>query len=154
MRRNCRMRGKPISVRQHFLPLHPKPRPPVQRRGKFWRAHDRDLHQLSAGRMQKGETNMKKTISISSLLPVAALALASLFTGTAQASAPGSTGPIFNLTAQPAFLNQPDGAAVYYWGYGWNGSPAGTAPAGIANATCPSMQVPGPTLIVTEGDTV
>src|SRR6202521_6257950 len=33
-----------------------------------------------------------------------------------------SKGPNFNLTAQPAFLNQPDGAAVYSWGYGCNRS--------------------------------
>ena len=29
-----------------------------------------------------------------------------------------SPGPTFNLTAQPAFLNQPDGNQVYSWGYG------------------------------------
>ena len=43
----------------------------------------------------------------------------------------------FNLTAQTAFLNQPDGAAVYSWGYGCNGAPTGFAPAAITNATCP-----------------
>ena len=35
-----------------------------------------------------------------------------LLTATAYAAAPGITGPTFNLTAQTAFLNQPDGAAV------------------------------------------
>jgi FtsP/CotA-like multicopper oxidase with cupredoxin domain len=70
------------------------------------------------------------------------------------AAAPGITGPAFNLTAQQAFLNQPDGNAVYSWGYGCNGAPAGFQPAAIAGATCPTMQVPGPTLIVTEGQTV
>jgi hypothetical protein len=72
----------------------------------------------------------------------------------AKAAAPGITGPTFNLTAQTAFLNQPDGQAVYSWGYGCNGAPSGFAPAAITNATCPTMQVPGPTLIVTEGATV
>jgi FtsP/CotA-like multicopper oxidase with cupredoxin domain len=72
---------------------------------------------------------------------------------TAFAAAPGITGPTFNLTAQPAFLNQPDGQAVYSWGYGCNGAPAGFAPT-LPNQTCPTMQVPGPTLIVTEGVTV
>ncbi|HWU36704.1 MAG TPA: multicopper oxidase domain-containing protein, partial [Candidatus Acidoferrum sp.] len=72
---------------------------------------------------------------------------------------PGITGPTFNLTAQTAFLNQPDGEAVYSWGYGCNGTPTGFLPAGIldpaGNApTCPTMQVPGPTLIVTEGQSV
>ena len=43
---------------------------------------------------------------------------------------------------------------MYSWGYGCNGTPSGTAPAAITTATCPTMQVPGPTLIVTEGQTV
>ncbi|HEY2587538.1 MAG TPA: multicopper oxidase domain-containing protein [Tepidisphaeraceae bacterium] len=75
------------------------------------------------------------------------------------AAAPGITGgtgttATFNLTAQPAYLNQPDGAAIYSWGYGCNGAPTGFAPAAITAPTCNSMQVPGPTLIVTEGQTV
>ena len=74
-----------------------------------------------------------------------------------QAAAPGITGggsaPVFNLTAQPAYLNQPDGNQVYAWGYGCNGAPAGFAPT-LPNQNCGSMQVPGPTLIVTEGQTV
>jgi FtsP/CotA-like multicopper oxidase with cupredoxin domain len=94
---------------------------------------------------------MKNSISTQVLLVLAA---AVLLTATAFAATPGITGPTFNLTAQPAYLNQPDGAAVYSWGYGCNGAPTGFAPAAISNATCPSMQVPGPTLIVTEGQTV
>jgi FtsP/CotA-like multicopper oxidase with cupredoxin domain len=96
-------------------------------------------------------TKMTKTISNSRLLLAAA---ALLLTATADGAAPGITGPTFNLTAQDAYLNQPDGQAVYSWGYGCNGAPAGFAPAAITNATCPTMQVPGPTLIVTEGATV
>jgi FtsP/CotA-like multicopper oxidase with cupredoxin domain len=69
------------------------------------------------------------------------------------AAAPGITGPSFSLTAQQAYLNQPDGEAVYSWGYGCNGAPAGFAPT-MPNQNCPSMQVPGPTMIVTEGATV
>jgi FtsP/CotA-like multicopper oxidase with cupredoxin domain len=69
------------------------------------------------------------------------------------AAAPGITGPTFNLTAQQAFLNMPDGNAVYSWGYGCNGAPAGFMPT-MANQACSAMQVPGPTLIVTEGQTV
>src|SRR6202030_1246168 len=72
---------------------------------------------------------------------------------TAHAAVPGITGPTFNLTAQQAYLNQPDGEAVYSWGYGCSGTPTGFQPA-ITGATCPTMQVPGPTLIVTEGQTV
>src|SRR5271165_3863906 len=73
---------------------------------------------------------------------------------TAHAAVPGITGPTFNLTAQQAYLNQPDGEAVYSWGYGCNGTPSGFLPAAISGASCPSMQVPGPTLIVTEGQMV
>src|SRR4029077_18599226 len=98
-------------------------------------------------------TNMKKAIATTSLFS-AVIVLALLLTATAYAAAPGITGPTFNLTAQTAFLNQPDGQAVYSWGYGCNGAPSGFAPAAITNATCPTMQVPGPTLIVTEGQTV
>jgi len=76
------------------------------------------------------------------------------FATATYAASPGITGPTFNLTAQMAFLNQPDGEAVYSWGYGCNGAPAGFLPTAITNATCPSMQVPGPTLIVTEGQPV
>jgi FtsP/CotA-like multicopper oxidase with cupredoxin domain len=97
-------------------------------------------------------TNMTTSISIVRLLLAPMLAL--FLAAAVQAAAPGITGPTFNLTAQTANLNQPDGSAVYSWGYGCNGAPAGFAPTAISGATCPSMQVPGPTLIVTEGTTV
>ncbi len=80
--------------------------------------------------------------------------------GAARAAAPGITGPTFNLVAQPAYLSQPDGQSVYSWGYGCDGAPTGYAPAGIVTNFCTpgvrpnTMQVPGPTLIVTEGQTV
>jgi FtsP/CotA-like multicopper oxidase with cupredoxin domain len=98
------------------------------------------------------ETKMNKAISMSKWLPVVTLtlALALLFTATAHAAAPGITGPAFNLTAAPAYLTQPDGQAVYSWGYGCNGAPSGYLPAAITNGFCNAMQVPGPTLIVTE----
>jgi len=99
-------------------------------------------------------TNMKNTISMSKLVPVVMLALALLFTASARASAPGITGPTFTLTATDSFLTQPDGASVYSWGYGCTSAPSGYAPAAIAGAFCSNMQVPGPTLIVTEGQTV
>ena len=82
------------------------------------------------------------------------IAAVALCTAGAFAAAPGITGPTFNLTAQDAYLNQPDGNAVYSWGYGCNGNPAGTAPQAMGTIPCPSMQVPGPTLIVNEGDSV
>jgi FtsP/CotA-like multicopper oxidase with cupredoxin domain len=100
-------------------------------------------------------TNMNKTISKTRLLlaPMVAIVLL-LLTATAFAAAPGITGPTFNLTAQRAFITQPDGSAVYSWGYGCDGVPSGFAPSAIAGASCSPMQVPGPTLIVTEGQAV
>jgi FtsP/CotA-like multicopper oxidase with cupredoxin domain len=97
-------------------------------------------------------TKMTKSISITRLL--LSLMLAVFLAAAAHAAVPGITGPAFNLTAQTAFLNQPDGSSVYSWGYGCNIPPAGFAPSAISGAKCPLMQVPGPTLIVTEGDTV
>jgi len=85
------------------------------------------------------------------LLPVL-VAVASL-AATAHAAAPGITGPTFNLTAQQAYLTQPDGNAIYSWGYGCTSTPSGFRPT-MPNQTCNTMQVPGPTLIVTEGQTV
>jgi FtsP/CotA-like multicopper oxidase with cupredoxin domain len=100
---------------------------------------------------------MKKAISISELFPVVMMALALLFTGTAHAAAPGIKGQSFALTAQAAYLNQPDGEQVYSWGYGCaTGFTPTFAPTTIAAPAggCPLMQVPGPTLIVTEGQPV
>src|SRR6266852_8482211 len=107
---------------------------------------------MSIRREAMRATKMTKAISMSKLLPVVMMAVASLFTATAHASTPGITGPTFNLSAAPAYLTQPDGAAVYSWGYGCNGAPSGFAPAAIPSAStfCNVMQVPGPTLIVTE----
>ena len=96
-------------------------------------------------------TNMNKTISKMLLL----VALVLLLTATAaQATTPGITGPTFNLRAQDSYLTQPDGQAIYSWGYGCNVAPSGYAPAAVSGAFCNTMQVPGPTLIVTEGQTV
>ena len=99
----------------------------------------------------------KPMTSRTSLLPVLAALVAVVVVVTAHAAAPGITGtannPVFNLVAQPAYITQPDGQMVYSWGYGCASTP-GFAPAAISGAKCPQMQVPGPTLIVTEGDTV
>src|SRR5215831_6186380 len=104
-------------------------------------------------RVAMKEMKMKKANSkIGQLLLLTALGL--LLTATANAAAPGITGPTFNLVASPALITQPDGEAVYSWGYGCNGTPAGYAPSAISNGFCDNMQVPGPTLIVTQGQTV
>jgi Multicopper oxidase len=97
------------------------------------------------------QMTMKKAISNTGRF-LAPMALLMWLAATAFAAAPGITGTTFNLTAQQAYLNQPDGEAIYSWGYGCATAPAGFAPT-LPNQTCPSMQVPGPTLIVTEGTT-
>jgi FtsP/CotA-like multicopper oxidase with cupredoxin domain len=103
-----------------------------------------------------------KTVAAVNPLPLCVLvsAAALLATAAAHAAAPGITGsattPSFDLTAQPAYISQPDGQTVYSWGYGCNTQPSGFVPRAIASPQngCPSMQIPGPTLVVTEGDTV
>ncbi len=97
--------------------------------------------------------NMKNATFKTRLFLTLMVAVTLFLAPTAFAAAPGITGPTFNLTAQDAYLNQPDGEAVYSWGYGCVGAPAGFAPT-MKGQNCPSMQVPGPTLIVTEGQTV
>jgi hypothetical protein len=104
--------------------------------------------------------NMKNATSKTKLFLALMVAMTLLLTPAAFAAAPGITGgatagaATFNLTAQDAYLNQPDGEAVYSWGYGCNGAPAGFLPSAIGGAFCNTMQVPGPTLIVHENDVV
>jgi FtsP/CotA-like multicopper oxidase with cupredoxin domain len=90
-----------------------------------------------------------------------ALAAFACVAGSASAATPGITAntggaSTFNLVASPGFSSQPDGAQVYSWGYGCPA--AGTAtytPAAFAAlGFCPTMQLPGPTLVVNEGATV
>jgi FtsP/CotA-like multicopper oxidase with cupredoxin domain len=103
--------------------------------------------------------NMKNAISKTQLLLTLMVAVA-LLSVTAFAAAPGitstnGTAATFALTAQQAFLNQPDGESVYSWGYGCvSGQKPTFVPAAITTGFCPTMQVPGPTLVVTEGQPV
>jgi len=108
---------------------------------------------------------------------LAALAAGLLAATPAGAAVPGISGGSgtaatvsFNLDASPGFISQPDGAQIYTWGYGCGA--AGTTSAGTpglvpskpaggilpttlsVTATCGLMQIPGPTLIVTEGQIV
>src|ERR1700756_3424868 len=90
-------------------------------------------------------------VAVTLFLPPAVFAAAPGITSTGGAAGTGT----FNLTAQDAYLNQPDGEAVYSWGYGCaTGSSPSFLPAAIDGAFCTTMQVPGPTLIVPEGSTV
>ena len=101
---------------------------------------------------------IRKAIAMNRLLPLLALATALLLTAAAHAAAPGisaSTTHTFNLTAQPAYLTQPDGQSVYSWGYGCTNTTNLTfVPTTTTTPFCNTMQVPGPTLVVTEGDAV
>jgi FtsP/CotA-like multicopper oxidase with cupredoxin domain len=105
-------------------------------------------------------TKMKMTISKTQLFLFAMVAAVLSLSATAYAAAPGITSTAgtvgtFNLTAQPAYISQPDGASIYSWGYGCvAGSSPRFAPAAITTGFCSTMQVPGPTLVVTEGQTV
>src|SRR5262249_18906834 len=62
--------------------------------------------------------------------------------------------------AKAAYITQPDGQAIYSWGYGCTPLAAGAPglsflPSGMTQKTfCNDMQIPGPTLIVTEGQQV
>ncbi len=110
--------------------------------------------------------NMKNATSKTQLFQALIVAVTLLLAPAAFAAAPGITGTSaagtsaaasFSLTAQDAYLNQPDGNAVYSWGYG---CVSGSSPDFVPKATfafpptCNTMQVPGPTLVVTEGATV
>jgi FtsP/CotA-like multicopper oxidase with cupredoxin domain len=97
--------------------------------------------------------NMKKKISMKQVL-LALMAATLLMAPAAFAASPGITGPTFNLVASAAHIGQPDGTFVYSWGYGCDGDPAGYAPAAISYTFCNAMQVPAPTLIVTQGQTI
>ena len=106
--------------------------------------------------------NMKNATSKTQLFLALLVAVTLLLAPAAFAAAPGitstaGTAGTFNLTAQDSYLNMPDGEAVYSWGYG---CVSGSAPSFVPAATfkfkpaCSTMQVPGPTLVVTEGTSV
>ncbi len=101
---------------------------------------------------------MKERSAVRGFLSVAVAAAASLLAVSAQAAAPGIKGSSFSLSAGPTLSSQPDGMQIYSWGYGCTGGaiPSGAtfAPAQFQApglAFCPAAQLPGPTLIVTEG---
>jgi len=103
--------------------------------------------------------NMKRHISMTWLRPVVMAAIALILSATAHAAAPGIKGTTFNLIANPNYISQPDGQMIYSWGYGCSDAGAADSFASASGATmpgaaCPTMQIPGPTLVVTEGSTV
>jgi len=98
------------------------------------------------------------------LASAAIVALGAICALSASAAVPGITGDpaaaagaaTFNLTARAGSISQPDGAALYSWGYGCTlGTTSGFAPANFSSiASCGEFQVPAPTLIVHEGTVV
>jgi hypothetical protein len=129
-------------------------------------------------------TNAKKSCTPFRMWALIASAVAALslsanvqaaVSGITGTGTPTGTGKTFNLTASAGSSSQPDGAFIYSWGYGCTTAPLATqflpaipaatptptpmpipAPAPTPNpaANCPLMQLPGPTLIVTEGNVV
>ncbi|HEY2684751.1 MAG TPA: multicopper oxidase family protein [Steroidobacteraceae bacterium] len=96
-------------------------------------------------------------MTLKKLLPMAA-ALTTLVSIAAHAAAPGITSTTgttgqFNLVAGTGSLNQPDGQAIYSWGYGCAAAPPTASFVPFAGS-CGLMQVPAPTMIVNEGQTV
>jgi len=98
-------------------------------------------------------TNMKARNSVTRLFPVVA-ALTLLLTSLAQAATPGITGTSFSLTARPTYITQPDGALIYSWGYGCSTGVTPTFAPPTVPGNCPAAQIPGPTLIVAQGQTI
>ena len=102
-------------------------------------------------------TTTKTPKSIARWIATTAAAMSALMlVGVAQAAVDGIAGTAFGLTARAAFTSQPDGASIYSWGYGCTTPPPTTAfrptkTGGAPAANCPLMQIPGPTLIVTQG---
>src|ERR1700730_1805835 len=88
----------------------------------------------------------------------ATVALGSVLALSAHAAAPGITGassaPVFNLNAAAMRVTQPNGKSLYSWGYGCTSTTGTSFKPAMAGNNCPLAQLPGPTLIVTEGDTV
>ena len=88
---------------------------------------------------------------------IGATAFACAWLEPAAAAIPGIAGNSFALSAAATMSSQPDGAQIYAWGYGCaagNAATAKGAPGSGPAATCPGSQLPGPTLLVTEGATV
>jgi FtsP/CotA-like multicopper oxidase with cupredoxin domain len=79
-----------------------------------------------------------KTLTTMRVLATLVVSLLLVASPVAHAKIDGVVGTNFNLTASAAYISVADGGSIYSWGYSTDGS----------------MQLPGPTLIVTQGDTV
>src|ERR1700730_1592351 len=92
----------------------------------------------------------KLHITATGLVSMVMTAAFLLATNRMYAAAPGIKGSNFHLTAQASLISQPDGAMIYSWGYGCADTTSVTFAHHMPNNNFPTMQVPGPTLIVTE----
>ena len=90
--------------------------------------------------MTRFKTN-KRITGIARLFSLAAALTVLLAPAAARAGIIGETGSIISLTASEGYISIADGGSIYSWGY-------------KGNSTSGPMQLPGPTLIVTEGETV
>src|SRR4029077_1500104 len=98
--------------------------------------------------------SIKRLVMMTGLLP-AAIAVFGLLAASAYAAAPGVQGKSFTISASASYTTQPDGAMIYSWGYSCDGGGTATPFAPLTRTACGGvMQIPGPTMIVNEGDTV
>ena len=95
--------------------------------------------------------NTQRLFAIPRLLPTMVVAVTLLLTVTVHAAAPGIRDANFVLTAKPNYITQPDGQMIYSWGYGCTVATGHAFAPAMTGNNCPDMQVPGPTLIVTQG---
>src|SRR5215472_13762053 len=111
------------------------------------------------------QLNSKTETRVARLILFVVAAGVLLLATAAQAAVPGisasapatgvTSSSTFNLTAAATLITQPDGVQIYSWRYGCAGTTATYQPTVFqAVGFCPTAQVPGPTLIVTEGDIV
>ncbi len=105
--------------------------------------------------MTMNRTTINPVTILRKLLSIAAGALLS---ANAIAAVQGIVGPTFSLQAKADYTSQPDGAQIYTWGYGCSAAPSGGVQKYFGGSgpapSCGPMQLPGPTLIVTEGESV
>jgi FtsP/CotA-like multicopper oxidase with cupredoxin domain len=81
----------------------------------------------------------KRSAGLARLFSFAATLVLLMAPAVARAGIDGVPGPMFSLTASAGYISIADGGSIYSWGYSNGNDP---------------MQLPGPTLIVTEGDMV
>jgi hypothetical protein len=82
--------------------------------------------------------------SVVAAIAVGAVVVASAGSARAQARIPGISGQTFGFTAKAGEVSTPDGGSVHFWGYQDLGNGEGVG----------LPQYPGPTLILTENDSV